>query len=122
MGEALCREAESLTPGVVTAWGKRGLLADGLDHLDMDQYRAAKLAALHCSPARTRDRIREAALGAMARLKDDPGSFRYPDLSPPYVRTASFRKQGDKPAWTARDEHPSSLIELMGMPFTATGA
>ena len=37
--EALTKEATALTPGVVTVSVKRGLLPDGLDHLDTDQYR-----------------------------------------------------------------------------------
>ena len=116
--DALCNEAAQLTPGVVTVGVKEGLLPDGLDHLDTNQYRAAKLGALHLSPKRAQELIREGAARAARRLKSDPQSFHYPDLKPPYVRTARFRKDGDQPAWTARDEHPDSIIALMNMPFT----
>jgi len=116
--EALCTEAAQLTPGVVTVGVKKGLLPDGLDHLETDQYRAAKLGALHLAPKRARELIRGGAADAVRRLKSDPRSFRYPDIRPPYVRTARFRKSADQPAWAARDEHPNSIIALMNMPFT----
>jgi D-amino peptidase len=111
--KALTEEAEALTPGVVTAWGKVGLLPDGLDHLDMDAYRKAKLSATHCSPAVTRRRIREAAEHAARKLAKDPGTFRYPPLKPPYTMEARFRKIGDRPAREGREEHPHSIIALM---------
>jgi len=115
---ALAQEASALTPGVVTVAVKRGLLPDGLDHLSTDEYRRAKLGALHMAPKRARAMIRAGALEAVRRLRSDPSSFRYPDLSPPYVRTARFRKTGDSPPYSTRDEHPDSIIALMNMPFT----
>jgi len=111
--KAFVEEAEALTPGVVTAWGKRGLLPDGLDHLDRDQYARAKLSAIHRSPRVARRLIREAAEQAVRKLRREPGAFRYPELHPPYTLTARFRKVGDRPAREAREEHPSSLIALM---------
>jgi D-amino peptidase len=114
--KAFCDEAEALTPGVVTVAGKRGLLPDGLEHLDTDAYRAAKLSALHLSPRYVRAHIREAAVEAMNKLRSEPASFRYPDLDPPYVQVSRFRKQGDLEAYEATTEHPSSIIELLNMP------
>ncbi|MBI3985773.1 MAG: M55 family metallopeptidase [Lentisphaerae bacterium] len=116
--EALAREAAALTPGVVTVPVKRGLLPDGLDHLDTDAYRNAKLSAVHLAPARARRLIAEGAKTAARRLAADSHSFRYPQLSPPYTRTARLRKNGDTPAHTARDTHPGSLIALANMPYT----
>lgn len=115
---AFAQQAETLTPGVVAVGVKQGLLPDGLDDLTTDQYRAAKLSARHLSPARARELIHAGAVEAARRLRTDPGAFHYPDIEPPYVRVARFRKSGDRPAFTARDEHPSSFIELMNMPFT----
>ena len=116
--QALALEAAALTPGVVTVPVKRGLLPDGLDHLDMDHYRRAKLGAVHLSPCQARAMIREGAAAAARRLRAEPQSFHYPTLSPPYVRTARFRQAGDTPAHRARDEHATSIITLMNMPFT----
>lgn len=116
--EALCAEAAALTPGVITVSIKKGLLPDKLDHLDEQQYRKAKLDALHLPVKRARKLIREGALKAAGLLKKNPRAFSYPSFAKPYVRTARFRKNGDKPAWSARDEHPDSLIALMNMPFT----
>ena len=97
---------------------KEGLLPDGLEDLDTAAYGSAKLSAIHLAPKRSRKLIREGARQAAETLASDSGSFGYPDLSPPYVRTARFRATGDAPGWQARDEHPSSIIELMGMGFT----
>ena len=116
--QALVEEAEALTPGVVTAAVKRGILPDGLEHLDTAAYRKAKLSAIHVSPKRARQLVREAARKAAEKLKADPSSFSYQELTPPYVRTASFRRDGDKPPSTAREEHPDGIATLMNMPFT----
>ena len=119
--QALAQEAQALTPGVVTVAVKRGLLPDGLDELSAEDYAQAKLSAIHLSPKRARALIREGALEAMKRLGSDPSSFRYPALSLPYVRTARFRKHGDTQPYEARDEHPSSIAELLNLPFTPVG-
>ncbi|MBI3985775.1 MAG: M55 family metallopeptidase [Lentisphaerae bacterium] len=116
--EALAREAAALTPGVVTVAVKRGLLPDGLDALDADAYRNAKLSAIHLAPTRVRRLIAEGAKTAARRLAADPHSFRYPQLSPPYTRAVRLRKMGDTPAYAARDTHPDSLIALANMPYT----
>jgi D-amino peptidase len=115
--KALAEEAEALTPGVVTVAVKRGLLPDGLDHLDMEAYAKAKLSAVHVSPKRARKMIREGALRATEKLRASPESFTYPEITPPYVRTIRFRKAGDVPAYETRDEHPESIIGLMNMPI-----
>lgn len=111
--EAFAGEAESLTPGVVTVGVKRGLLPDGLEDLDADAYSRAKLSAVNLAPARSRALIRNGALAAMEKLKADPSSFRYPEMSPPYVRTTRYRRRGDTPGFSTRDEHPDSIIGLM---------
>lgn len=115
--KALAEEAEALTPGVVTVAVKRGLLPDGLDHLDMEAYAKAKLSAVHVSPKRARKMIRERAARAVEKLRASPESFTYPEITPPYVRAIRFRKTGDIPAYETRDEHPDSIIGLMNMPI-----
>ncbi|OGV67222.1 MAG: hypothetical protein A3K19_26265 [Lentisphaerae bacterium RIFOXYB12_FULL_65_16] len=117
--KAFAAEAEALTPGVVSVWTKQGLLPDdGMEHLDTDAYRKAKLSAVHMSPRRARQLIREGAREAMRKLRENRSAFRYPSIQPPYVRTARFRKFGDTPPWQARDTHPTSLVELINMPYT----
>lgn len=111
--EALCREAEALTPGVFTVSGKRGLLPDGLDDLDSEAYRKAKLGAIHRSPTLVRKDIREQAALSLCQLQKDRGSFRYPDLKPPYTRVAKFRPHKGRPAREASDGHPDSVIALL---------
>ena len=114
--DALAAEAAALTSGVVGVGVKRGLLPDGLDHLDTEAYRRAKLSAIHRSPRRARSLIREGALKAIRKLREEPGAFRYPALRPPYVCVCRFRKQGDVLPYASRSEHPDSLIGLMNQP------
>ena len=115
--EAFTKEAEALTPGVVTVSVKRGLLPDGLDDLSTEEYRRAKLSAVHLSPARARELIRAGAIKAMRKLAEEPESFRYPQMSPPYVGIVRYRAQGDKPPYTTRGEHPSSIAGLLNSGF-----
>lgn len=114
--QAFAEEAQALTPGVVTVAVKRGLRADGLDHLDTDDYRKAKLGAIHLSPLKARKHIREGAVMAVERLRRTPEAFRYPDIRPPYVRVCRFRQNGDTPPYETRDEHPDSMTALMNLP------
>ncbi len=116
--QALCVEAEALTPGVITVAVKRGVAPDGLDDLDADAYRAAKLGAIHLAPLRARTLIRDGAKKAVEKLKKVPQAFRYPHLQPPFTRIVRLRKIGDRPAYTARDSHPDSIIALMNMSYT----
>ena len=115
--KAFTEEAAALTPGVVTASVKRGLLPDGLDHLSAEEYKRAKLSAVHSAPVRACETIRHAAAEAAGRLKNRPASFHYPKLNPPYVRVTRFRRSRDRDAWTAREEHTTSIIGLMNMPY-----
>ena len=113
--QAFADEAEALTPGVVAVAVKRGLLPDGLDHLDAESYERAKLSAIHSAPKRARAMIREGARKAIGVSKDQPSTFGYPEMAPPYVMTTSFRKSGDNPAHEKRAEHPDSIIALMNL-------
>jgi len=111
--EALCREAEALTPGVVTVSVKQGLQRDGLAHLSSEQYRNAKLSALHLSPLVARQRIRAGALEAMRKFTADPSAFHYPELQPPYTSVVITRPVGETPAQTTEHRHPDSVIALL---------
>lgn len=91
--EALCREAEALTPGVITVAGKRGLVDDNMrtHHMSRDEYAEANLGAEHQSPATVRKLIEEAAEKALKKLAAAPESFRYPELSKPYYLVREYR-------------------------------
>ena len=115
--QAFAEEAEALTPGVVTVSVKQGLLPDGLDHLDEDAYRSAKLSACHRSPKKARTMIRAGALESIQRLKTDPSSFQYPSLTPPYELNFALRQTKDNAPRTERFEHPDSIIGAMNLPF-----
>jgi len=92
-------------------------LADGLDELDTDAYWAAKLGALHKSPTVVRSLTREGAVAALEKLKQAPGSFRYPTLTPPFRATFRFRRNGDTPPYEVTIEHRHSLGALMNLPI-----
>ena len=114
--KALATEAENLTPGVVTVSVKEGLLPDGLEELDTDAYRAAKLSAVHVSPKKARKLIYRGAFAAMLKLVESPRSFGYPKMKPPYTRVARFRKQDDRLPYTVKNEHATSIAELLNQP------
>lgn len=120
--EALCREAEALTPGVVTVAGKRGLLPDGLDDLDTDAYRGAKLGALHKSPAVVRRLLRRGAEQALQKLHRAPESFQYPQLTAPFTATFRFRRNGMSPPYEVTLQHPRSFRALMNLPIPGPAA
>jgi D-amino peptidase len=114
---ALAAEVEALAPGTVTVAVKRGIKKDGLEHLTTDEYRAAKLSAIHLSHAEACRLLRAGAAQALQRLKTHPDSFRYVSLQPPYVRTIRLRADAKQPAHIDRHEHPDSLIGLMNAPY-----
>ena len=116
--QAFAEEAEDLTPGAITVAVKRGLLPDGLEHIDAETYSRSKLSAVHLAPERSRKLIKKGARKAARKLKKSAKFFGYKAIEPPYVRTATFRQQGDSPGYQTRDEHPDSLIELLGRPYT----
>ena len=115
--EALSGEAAALTPGVVTVSGKRGLLPDGLDDLDTESYRKAKLDAVHKAPRLVRSLIHEGAKVALQKQKQSPESFQYPPLTPPFTRTIRFRKNGSIAPYETADDHPDSIIALLNLPM-----
>ena len=124
----LTLEVNAAVDGFSEGGAEEILVVDGHGHGAMDpellDERAqlmrgrAKLSAVNLAPARSRALIREGALNAIEKLKRDPSSFRYPDMKPPYIRTARYRKRGDSPGFSTRDEHAGSIIGLMNMPQT----
>lgn len=117
--EAFCWEAEALTPGIITVSVKRGLHKDGLAHLSMDEYRAAKLSAVHLSPTQARQRIEAGARTAIDTLRATPQVFRYPALHAPYTKQRILRGDPVREEWAS---HPDSLIALMNAPWEKVSA
>ena len=90
--EAFCREAEILTPGVVTAAVKRGLLPD--DHrrgLTAKEYSMMKLSAHHMNPKAACKLIRERAEQAVRAYFENPAQFTFREFKPPYTVIREFR-------------------------------
>ncbi|NLL83101.1 MAG: peptidase M55 [Lentisphaerae bacterium] len=116
--QALCREAEDLTPGVVTVAVKRGLLPDGLDHLDGEAYAKAKLSAIHLAPVTARRQIEVGAKAALDLLKKNPEVFTYPKITPPYTLSQRFRAKGAHPPFEVVAHHPDSIAKLFTTPGT----
>lgn len=117
---ALTKEAETLTPGVVTASVKKGLLPDdGYRNASMEEYSKAKLSAAHLSPVKARKIIKEAARKAVQKLKTSPEEFKYPELSPPYEFIKEFRRheETNDPPFISVTNHPTSIIELLNIPL-----
>ena len=115
--DALCREAEALTPDVVTVGVKRGVNPDGLDHLTGDEYRRAKLAAIHLSPEEARRRIRAGAERAVRKLRRSRRAFHGPKLEPPYVLERRMRRGASQPPLVQRIEHATSIIAALNSPW-----
>ena len=114
--EAFTKEAQALIPGIETVAVKRGIMPGKGDELTSDEYRRRNTAAVHLSPVAARERIMEGAERAVRRAKKE--DFGIIDLKPPFERVAIFRRTEDKPFKTISIEsHPSSVIELMNMPF-----
>ena len=91
--QALCEEAEELTPGVVTVAVKRGVSPDdGYPELTGPEYRQKKTSAIHLSPVTARRRITAGAKEAASRFVNDPDSFGYMPLEAPWTLTRQMRR------------------------------
>ncbi len=97
--KALAEEAEALTPGVVTIWGKRGICPDnGSPDVSGEEYKDAKLGALHISPVKVRRMLTDGAQRAVEKLLKKPESFSYPELHAPWeIRLLVRRKDKNSP-------------------------
>ncbi len=114
--EAFCKEAQDLTPGVVTVAVKFGLDPDnGYPRITREQYRLKKVNACHLSPKKARRLIQEKAKEALLKYKKDPNSFQWADhIKAPYKLEMELRPdvENGEPVKVTK-EHPSSFIELL---------
>jgi len=116
--EAFCQEAAALVPGITTVAVKRGLTRDDGHDLTSRQYMAHNLAAIHRQPRAARRLIREGALAAMQVLRQASPGYGLLPIRPPYERVTIFRPdEPGQPRTIDRAVHPSSVIEVLSMPF-----
>ena len=113
---AFCMEAQALAPGIVTVEVKRGTRPGRGDELETEDYSRRNTSAIHLHPQKARAAIRGGAREAVERLKGQ-GPPALIELRPPFERVAKFRAFSDTPRTIAREEHPTSIIELMNAPF-----
>ncbi len=116
--EAFTQEAQNLTPGIITVAVKRGLTPDDGGNLDTDAYMHHNLAAIHLHHEVACQAIRDRAMAALARLKENRSNYSLVRLDPPYERVTIFRpdKVG-QPKRIDRVTHPTSISALLNIPF-----
>ena len=119
--EAFTREAAALAKGVVTAAVKRGCNSEeGLENVTSEVYSRSKLSAIHLSPARSRELIRQGAQESLEKLIKTPEAFSLELPSPPYEIVTKFRrseKRPDLPRVLYR-RHATSFLAAMNAPST----
>jgi D-amino peptidase len=113
--EALEKEASGLVFGIETVAVKSGVTLGSGDELAYEAYAHRNLAAVHIQPRTAREMIRSGAKSALLRAMKE--SFGILEMSAPYVRVARLRAKDGAPRRISREQHPSSLIELLNMPF-----
>jgi D-amino peptidase len=115
--EAFTKEAQELVPGIETVCVKRGMTPTTGEELPFPEYRRSKISAIHLSPAKSRELIREGAYRAVKRtLTEDYGIVK--DLpKPPYRMDFKLRAGEDKPARTLYATHPSSIAGVINAPL-----
>jgi D-amino peptidase len=113
---AFTHEAEALVPDIVTCAVKRGVTPGTGEDCTDTEYRDRNAGAVHIPPERARAMIRKAAEAAAWKLKKSPPPLI--PLKPPFERVAILRpeKRGE-PKVIARETHPASVIEVMGLPM-----
>lgn len=111
---AFTKEAQALVPGIETVAVKWGVKAGSGDELNADQYGRFTASARHLHPIRARREIRQGALRAIRRARQD--CFGILPLSPPFERVTTMRPTESTPYRTiSRVTHPSSVIALMNL-------
>ncbi|HGJ64682.1 TPA: hypothetical protein ENS27_04750, partial [bacterium] len=85
---AFTKEAQALFPGIETVAVKRGIRAGTGDNLSDKEYMNFTGSAIHFSPIKARQLIREGALRAITRAKKE--NFGIIKIDPPYERVAKF--------------------------------
>ena len=119
--QAFAEEAAELVPGLVTAGTKRGCNSEeNLSEATAEVYEKSKLSAIHLSPAKARAMLREGALHAMEKLRNNIKPFPQPVLSAPYEIKTVFRKIEARPdaPQVLYKRHDKSFIAALNAPYT----
>ena len=113
---AFTKEAQALFPGIETVAVKRGVKSGTGNNLNEEEYMRFTSSAIHLNPIKARHMIREGALRAITRAKNEEfGIFK---LDPPFERVVKFRPSANNTNWRISQEtHPSSIISLMNMGY-----
>ena len=110
---AFTQEAQTLVPGIETVAVMWGLKPGTGDDLTAEQYARFTTPARHLHPVRARRLIREGALRAIQRAKEDD-SFGIIPLKAPFEKVIRTRPTADQPHKTiSRATHPTSVIGVM---------
>lgn len=111
--EAFTKEAAAFIPGIETVSVKRGIMPGSGDECDREAYIRRNNGAIHIHPEQARKRIREGAERALRRFAENKEQFHLPVIDPPYTKEVTYRRDGSRPAYTVKSEHPSSIIDLL---------
>lgn len=114
-GQAFTKEAKELVPDIRTVSVKRGLGENKGDSLSSEEYAKLNTAAIHLSPEKARESIREGAYNAVKDFRSNKHDI--VGLNPPFERVALFRATEDKPQMISRESHDTSFIDLMNMAY-----
>ncbi|MFH1905337.1 MAG: M55 family metallopeptidase [bacterium] len=115
--EAFTKEAEKLVPGIETVSVKKGTTPGKGDDLPTEAYGKRNLGAIHFHPDKACKLIKKGALKAIKRAQTE--EFGLIKLKSPFKRTSTFRSNQNKPKTISVETHPSSVIDLMNMPYNA---
>ena len=110
---AFCKEAEALTPWVVTAETLCGAIDGAGEGLSTEDYEHFHEGAVHLSPPRACELIRRKAQEAACAFRDDPKRFQPLKLPAPYHLRRVLRSRQGKEGGVVEYRHESSIIELL---------
>jgi D-amino peptidase len=114
--EAFAKEAQALIPDIVVCSVKRGVCGGSGEECTTEEYERRNEGAVHVAPARARKLIRKTSEAAMWKLKRNPPAPL--TLAPPYKRVVRLRPdRPGEPQLVAREQHATSIIDLLNTPM-----
>lgn len=114
--QAVCEEAHALVPEIVTVAVKRGIRRGPAHGLLEDENRRFNAAAVHLSPIRARELIRDAAEQAMRAIDIIPPFF----IEPPYELVSILRPEAAGGGKRVAINHSDDFVELGMQPRNHT--
>ena len=110
--KAFGEEVKALTPWAHTVAVLEGINPEKGDDLDGEAYEKFHEAAVHLTPAKSRELIRAAALEAGRHFAASPGDFKPLTLDPPYELVVYTRAYKGAPAGETRTSDDKSIIRM----------